>query len=88
MVVFWRIFDIFLVVKIITKKMKNIVIYSSMLLALFLLVWAIIDIVKRKPQNMVIWVILCLILPSIGPIIYFQWQYWSHRRTKQASYLN
>ena len=28
--VFWRIFDIFLVVKIITKKMKNIVIYSSM----------------------------------------------------------
>ena len=55
--------------------MKNMVLVG-LILEFILLVWAIIDIVKYKPKNSILWIILCFVLPVIGPIIYFQLKYW------------
>ena len=56
-----------------------------MFLTLFLFLWAIIDILKHKPQNGIIWVVFCFILPVIGPIIYFQWKFWGRRRNPYST---
>lgn len=44
------------------------------LLQLVLLVWALIDIFKRdhyKVGNRVMWVLICLFVNTVGPILYF-----------------
>ncbi|MBO7616168.1 MAG: PLDc N-terminal domain-containing protein [Bacteroidales bacterium] len=55
--------------------MKNMVLVG-LILEIILLVWAIFDIVKYKPKNSILWIILCFVLPVIGPILYFQLKYW------------
>ena len=51
-------------------------------LQLILSLWAVFDILKKKPQNALIWGCLCVFLPIAGSIIYFQWKYWSQHRYK------
>lgn len=58
-----------------------IVIIASVL-NLILLVWALVDIVKNKPEMPAVWVMLGLLFPVIRPIIYFQWKYWSRRERR------
>src|SRR5687767_12733241 len=43
------------------------------ILTLILLIWALVDIIKAPRDGMwkLIWVIICLVLPLIGPILYY-----------------
>jgi phospholipase D-like protein len=43
------------------------------ILSLVLLVWALVDILRSSRDGMwkLIWVIVCLLLPLIGPILYY-----------------
>ena len=57
--------------------MKEVLIIGFIILAIILWFWAIMDIVKSrfKNQNMsVIWLLVVLLLPVLGSIIYFQFK--------------
>ncbi len=43
------------------------------ILQLILLVWALVDILKSHREAMwkVLWVLVCLVLPLIGPLLYY-----------------
>ncbi len=43
------------------------------ILVIILFVWALVDILKARRDNTwkLLWVLICLILPLLGPIVYY-----------------
>ena len=43
------------------------------ILVLILVIWALVDILKSRRDNTwkLIWVIVCLLLPLLGPVLYY-----------------
>ncbi len=55
--------------------MEKILAIVLILLTIILVFWAIIDIVKsrfKNPNNRTIWLVVVLLLPILGSILYFQ----------------
>ncbi len=52
------------------------------ILEIILLVWALVDVLKNKPNLWGVWILVILLLPIVGPIIYFQCKHWERSRKK------
>ena len=60
----------------------NAIIIIGIILAILLLIWALVDVLKNKPNLWGVWILVIMLLPSVGPIIYFQQRYWINPKRK------
>ena len=52
--------------------MMNLLLPIGFILELILVIWAFADIFKRREKHMLLWMLVILIFPIIGSIVYFQ----------------
>lgn len=60
----------------------NAAIILGTILEIILLVWALADVLKNKPNLWGVWILVILLLPIVGSIAYFQWKYWEKSKRK------
>lgn len=60
----------------------NAIIIIGIILAILLLIWALVDVLKNKPNLWGVWILVILLLPIVGSIAYFQWKYWEKSKRK------
>lgn len=51
--------------------MYNIILGTAIVLSVILSILAIVDMVKRKDNNIYIWIAVFILLPAIGALLYF-----------------
>ena len=52
--------------------MIDLLLSITFILELILVIWAFVDIFKRREKNILLWILVILIFPIIGSIVYFQ----------------